>query len=54
MNFLLTQCLAERGSRAKTSSIHSAFSTEHLLVTDTDTYRHKAIASTRTSIASRG
>jgi len=40
----------------KTSSIHSAFSIELRLVTDTDrqTDRHRATASTRAGIASRG
>ena len=44
----------ERSLHAKTSLIRPVSSTEHRLVTDIETDRHRAIASTRAGIASRG
>ena len=43
----------ERSFRIKASSIRSAVSIEHRLVTDRQTDRHRAIASSGASIASR-
>ena len=41
----------EESSRAKTRSIRPAVSIEHRLVTDRQTYRHRAIASSRERLA---
>jgi len=50
----MTLIEANFSSRAKTSPILSTVSIEYRLVTDTDRRRHRAIASTRISIASCG
>ena len=54
-NFLTTQWdRSKEAPKPKTSSIRLTLSREFRLVTDRQTDKHRAIASTRVSIASRG